>query len=85
MDSLLNNLNIENCDFLKMDCEGAEYEILRNTSQAGFRRIARISMECHSNRTSEAATILRNAGFQIVYQDQGEAGLLKAINTQHVK
>src|SRR5208283_3880712 len=54
LDSLLRDLYIERCDFLKMDCEGAEYEILSSTSPDSFRKIARISMECHAYRLPEA-------------------------------
>lgn len=81
LDSLLRDLHIERCDFLKMDCEGAEYEILSNTSQASFKKIARVSIECHENRMQEAVTTLKNAGFEIVYEGQAEAGILKATNT----
>jgi len=80
LNSLLDDLHIQKCDFLKMDCEGAEYEILANTSPATFGRIARISLECHENRMREAITILKNAGFDIVSQKNGEAGILKAVN-----
>lgn len=82
LDSLLGDLQIERCDFLKMDCEGAEYEILASTSQASFKKIARISIECHENRMQEAVTILKNAGFEIVCARQGEAAILKATNTR---
>lgn len=35
------------CDFLKMDCEGAEYEILLNLDDVTLRRIKRICLEYH--------------------------------------
>ncbi len=35
------------CDFLKMDCEGAEYETLLNLDEATLRRIKRICLEYH--------------------------------------
>lgn len=38
---------IARCDFLKMDCEGAEYEILLNTPIDVLRKIRRIGVECH--------------------------------------
>jgi FkbM family methyltransferase len=82
LSSLLDDLRIEKCDFLKMDCEGAEYEILVNTSHAIFSRIARVSMECHENRVQEAAAILKDAGFDIVSQKDEEAGILKAVNNR---
>lgn len=65
-----------------MDCEGAEYEILGNTSADSFRKIARISMECHGHRMPEAIAILKNAGFEIVSAGWGEAAVLKARNTR---
>lgn len=39
--------NIQIIDFLKMDCEGAEYKILSSLSQEIFNRIRVISLEFH--------------------------------------
>lgn len=39
--------HIKKIDFLKIDCEGAEYEILLNTSKKDLARINKISMEFH--------------------------------------
>ena len=80
LNSLLHDLSIERCDFLKMDCEGAEYEILEGTSPASFNRIARTSIECHENRMQEAVSVLKRAGFNIVCARGGEADILKATN-----
>jgi hypothetical protein len=38
---------ITRCDLLKMDCEGAEYEILYNCPPDYLRRIDQIAMEVH--------------------------------------
>ncbi len=38
---------IGKCDFLKMDCEGAEYDILFNTSIECLSKVNKISVECH--------------------------------------
>lgn len=38
---------IERCDFLKLDCEGAEYEILLATPSDVYARIQRIALEYH--------------------------------------
>jgi len=40
---------IQNIDFLKMDCEGSEYEILLNASPLTLEKIDVISMEVHDN------------------------------------
>jgi len=41
--------DIKFCDFLKIDCEGAEYIILANTPKKYFDKIANIIMEYHVN------------------------------------
>ena len=39
---------ITRCDFLKMNCEGAEYEILYRTPPEYLRRVERIALEYHA-------------------------------------
>ena len=39
------------CDLLKIDCEGAEYDILLNARKADLEKILRISMEYHDGVT----------------------------------
>ncbi|MFH1968259.1 MAG: FkbM family methyltransferase [bacterium] len=41
--------NIQKCDILKMDCEGAEFEILYNLPDEYFKRIKKIRMEYHNH------------------------------------
>lgn len=38
---------INKCDLLKMDIEGAEYDVLLNTEESVLKRIGAIAMECH--------------------------------------
>lgn len=40
------------CDLLKLDCEGAEYDILFNADPATLSRITRICMEIHDGMTA---------------------------------
>jgi FkbM family methyltransferase len=40
---------IERCDFLKLDCEGAEFEIVENMPAEIARRIGRLAMEYHTH------------------------------------
>jgi FkbM family methyltransferase len=55
---------IDRCDFLKMNCEGAEYEILYRTPPDYLRRIDRIALEYHA--TSEKGRVSRElAGFLV--------------------
>jgi FkbM family methyltransferase len=39
--------SIEYCNFLKLDCEGAEYEIIENLPSVYFERIEKIVIEYH--------------------------------------
>jgi FkbM family methyltransferase len=51
-------------DLLKMDCEGAEYDILY-ASDAPLERVREIRMEYHGGRGAELAEYLRGRGFRI--------------------
>ncbi len=46
------------CDFLKMDCEGAEYDMLLHLDEASLKRIRRICLEYHEFVTSYSHTDL---------------------------
>ena len=60
---------IDRCDFLKMDCEGAEYEILLNAPAAAFDRIDRLCLEYHDGFTAhdhnDLARCLRARGYEV--------------------
>jgi FkbM family methyltransferase len=60
---------IERCDFLKIDCEGCEFDILFGASHAILEKISRICLEYHDGFTSynheDLARYLRNNGFQV--------------------
>lgn len=45
---LFDEHKIERCDFLKLDCEGAEYDILATLPAEYFARIRRIALEYHA-------------------------------------
>ena len=71
LDDLIVKNTISHVDFLKMDCEGAEYEILFNTSGETLTKIKTISIEFHDLKSSSqnANTLIahmRNFGFQVV-------------------
>jgi len=57
------------CDFLKIDCEGAEYEILFAADEATLSRIGHIAMEYHDAVTrhshEELARFLEARGFEV--------------------
>jgi len=66
---LFEELGIERCDFLKMDCEGAEYEILMTADGATLARIGHIALEYHDLYTDhsheELAEFLGAKGYRI--------------------
>ena len=47
LEQLMDENGLEKCDLLKMDCEGAEYDILYNCSPEYLQRIDQIAMEVH--------------------------------------
>lgn len=67
-DVLISN-RIEICDLLKLDCEGAEFDILFNAKPETLSMIKRIVMEFHDGVTGhnhgELADYLRKHGFQV--------------------
>ena len=81
MGGVFYQLGIENFDIVKLDCEGAEYEILMNTSAAIFKKIDRIIMEYHdideNYHHQKLASFLKEMGYQVfcydnfVHQDIG--------------
>lgn len=68
LDDVLVINGIERCDFLKMDCEGCEFEVLFGASPATLERISRMCLEYHDGFTQFAHTdlirYLHQHGFQ---------------------
>ena len=62
-------LDIEFCDLMKLDCEGAEFDILFNTSIELLGKIDHIVMEYHDHLTehnhTELMSFLEGQGFQV--------------------
>lgn len=58
--------NIEFCDFMKVDCEGGEYDIFYNLPQHIFNKIGVMSIECHADADlNELAAFIRKQGFDV--------------------
>jgi FkbM family methyltransferase len=66
---VFDELGIARCDFLKMDCEGAEYAILMECPPETLAKIEHISLEYHDAITPyshrDLAVFLRDAGFEV--------------------
>lgn len=62
-------LEIDRCDLLKMDCEGAEYPILYHAPKEIFTKIDRIVMEYHDNAQgnhAQLAAYLQQQGYEVL-------------------
>jgi FkbM family methyltransferase len=58
---------LEHVDLVKLDCEGAEYEILLTAGDPAFRKIRTIKLEYHHGRQQEIVDRLRRHGLEPTY------------------
>jgi hypothetical protein len=67
---ILDRFNLEKVDFLKMDIEGAEYAIFRD-SQEWLKRVDNFAMEVHYRLGDPGEIVhhLENAGFRVAWTD----------------
>ena len=81
---------IQRCNFLKMDCEGAEYEILYAATPELMRQIDKIAMEYHGSsdqadrrrESDRLAAHLEDCGFSIVAYEESigfRGGFIRAM------
>jgi len=61
---ILEENNIDVCNFLKIDCEGAETDILYSTPKVYFDRIDYISLEYHNDNGEDLSSLLNKMGFK---------------------
>lgn len=61
--------HVDKCDLLKVDCEGAEYDILFHTHPSTLQRIKRICLEYHNGITKfthyDLVAFLESNGFSV--------------------
>jgi len=68
LDSFFQEHNIDKCQYLKLDCEGSEYGIVRSLSPELAARISQITMEMHSvpgESETELDSKLKQYGFML--------------------
>jgi FkbM family methyltransferase len=75
---------IKKIDFLKMDCEGSEYDILMNTPKEYLKRIGKISMEVHKTNMflEDMSDFLSKNGFSIktmTHDKHFKTGMIHAV------
>lgn len=83
LENFIKKNKINKVDFLKIDCEGSEFEILYSLSKEIFKRIDRISMEVHKFGKeadyNKLADFLRKMGFKIKKTKEGIYSMIYAI------
>ncbi len=63
---IIDKNRIKRCDFLKMNCEGAEYEILFGTPPGYLKKINSITIEYHPNEDIKKLKVfLEKQGFNV--------------------
>jgi FkbM family methyltransferase len=83
-DDFVKEYGIKHINLLKMDCEGAEYDIFFNCSNRIFAMIDKISMEYHnigkSHNFSSLKRLLESKGFEVLNEEtkKGYSGWLYA-------
>jgi FkbM family methyltransferase len=73
--------DVVRCNFLKLDCEGAEYEILFSLPEAYFARIDKIALEYHGptleiarERSAALAEHVEKMGLAVTYEEYNGLG-----------
>lgn len=56
---------IDHIDVIKIDCEGAEYDILFNSTEKEFYKIHEIKLEYHRGQLDDLQTHLKRFGFSV--------------------
>jgi FkbM family methyltransferase len=68
--NILDSCSVDIVNFLKIDCEGAEYDMLRSLPAPQWERIERIAMEFHElhpgHKHGELVALLRKQGFEVM-------------------
>jgi FkbM family methyltransferase len=70
LDEVFERSEIKKCHLLKMDCEGAEYDIFFHASSPTLQKIERVSLEYHNGITEfthlDLVSFFENQGFSVV-------------------
>jgi len=68
LDDLFARFKLKHCDFLKVDCEGAEFEIFAAASSRTLQAIAAIALECHEygeRKSQQLIDLFKKEGFDV--------------------
>jgi FkbM family methyltransferase len=82
--TLFERYRIDSCDYLKLDCEGAEFEIILEADPSILNRVRRIVLEYHDHLSSKYSHLdilekLGTLGFHTsTYNSNGTYGMIAA-------
>lgn len=80
---IVERYKLQMIDFLKIDCEGAEYEIFRSMPLEVLAMIRQIAMECHNQgegrQTEDIVRYLRRNGFVVIVKTEPYADHLAMV------
>ncbi len=79
---LLDSAGMAKVDLLKLDCEGAEYEVLHSSNESVLRRIGAIVGEYHAvpgRKREELGACLAEAGFSVSFDGGASQGMFRAL------
>jgi len=74
----LGDKKLSSIDFLKIDCEGCEFQLINKLESANFKKIKKISLEYHESSKNKIELIverLERAGFRVVISPKDIPGL----------
>ena len=84
LQTLFERYRIDRCDYLKLDCEGTEFEIILETDSSLLNRVQRIVLEYHDHLSIRYSHVdllakLKFLGFQAFnYNPNGSFGMIAA-------
>lgn len=79
---LISDYSISRVDFLKLDCEGCEYDVLRNLAEDVWPLISEIVLEYH-NGLSDLAELMERHDMSVISEVTGETmGILHAVRNR---
>lgn len=83
LEEIIDNFDLASIDFLKMDCEGCEYEVVQSLPGETLTKIREIRMEFH-NGAKSLATVLSKNNFSLDVHGR-KSGYIKATNNSKPK
>jgi len=75
LERILKDNHIDKVDLLKMDCEGAEYDILFNADRATLAKIREMKMEFHQGDIDRLVTSMLQQSFCVLAMDRFTSSL----------